>query len=59
MLKRHISPSNELQLVYQHMINSECQKIISGSLVSSCSDNKKLHSVVSLKAAHNDNLACT
>lgn len=47
MLKRHTSPSNECHPAYQYMINSECQKIISGSLISSCSDNKKLHSVVS------------
>lgn len=45
MLKRYTSPSNECQPVYQHMINSECLKIISGSLVSSCSDNKKLNSI--------------
>lgn len=59
MLKRYTSPSNECQPAHQHMINSECQKIISGSLVSSCSDNKKLHSIMFTKAAHNDSLACT
>lgn len=45
MLKRYTSPSNECQPAYQHMINSECQKIISGSLVSLGRDNKKFQGI--------------
>lgn len=59
MLKRHTSPSNKCQSVYQHMINFECQKIISGSLAHSCGDSKKLHSIWFMKSAHNDSLAYT
>lgn len=59
MLKRHTSPSTECQRVYQHMINSECQKVISGFLVSSCSSDKKMHSISFMKAVYNDSLSCT
>lgn len=59
MIKRYTSPSNEHRPTYQHIINSEYQNIISGSLVGSCSGNKKVTQYIVYEALHNDSLAFT